>query len=933
MRPWYPWFLFPALGLLALTIEQGGFEAFRAGRFSDSGANLYVSRAGRIQVVNRWDLNNDGFNDVLISNDHDMLETVDAFIYWNGEAGFRNLLPELWRERPLAQTLFGLLDRRGEGVTRLPAFGGGRSLIADLNRDGYPELVFCNYIHNYPGIRSAYLYWGAKDGFRTDRRVELPTNWASGVAAADLNQDGWPDLVFANQGAEAGLSNLSREVGLESFLYWGSQRGFDPGQPTRLPTRGARDVAIADLNGDGAPDIAFLNGAREAKDLQVFWGGAGAYTAGRSQTIPLPDPTALRAADLDRDGKADLVIAAAGGRQSLGLERNTDDSEPAVLILPGAAPLLEPGRMKRLPADQPRDVALADLDGDRYPDIAVAHAGGTASAVWWGGPSGFTAERSAKLPTLSANGVTAADFNGDGRLDLAFANSHNGETHDVPSYIYWGSQRGFAPYLRTELQSFGAASVASGDLNGDARPEVVFINQYSGRYSGKLHSSIFWGNPHHHYSTASMTQLPTRGAYDSTAADFNDDGWPDIVFSNSYIQSAYLYWGGREGFSPDRRQILDVGASYASNAADFNRDGYLDLAFSGIAEGKPRGTILWGSARGFEIARATRLALQARRSALTQVAADFNRDGFLDLSFSDHYFGSLEIYWGGPEGFSESRRWVRQMHGGGLSVADLNGDGILDFVIPGMFNAASRSYNNRTRVYLGTPDGTPSPSAVADLEAFGSIECAISDLNLDGKADLACSNYMSDATRSLPLFIYWGLGEGRFSNANRTALPAESSAGVQTLDLNADGYPELIVHNHLKDGDHSIRSAIYWNGPRGFDPASRTELPTFGPHFSQMAPVGSVSGRKLEEWFIAAPIRLPGSGRRVRLKWSAREPEASRLEMEVRSADSREALEKEGWEPAAQPRPAREWVQYRARFLSRDAACWPVLDRVELSRE
>lgn len=97
-------------------------------------------------------------------------------------------------------------------------------------------------------------------------------------------------------------------------------------------------------------------------------------------------------------------------------------------------------------------------------------------------------------------------------------------------------------------------------------------------------------------------------------------------------------------------------------------------------------TILWGIRAGLLGVRATRLPLRAKRSALTLVIADLNRDGILDVSFSDHYFGVLEIFWAQRTG-TPRRAWSREISGGGLSVADLNGDGILDFVIPGMFDA------------------------------------------------------------------------------------------------------------------------------------------------------------------------------------------------------------------------------------------------------
>ena len=367
-----------------------------------------------------------------------------------------------------------------------------------------------------------------------------------------------------------------------------------------------------------------------------------------------------------------------------------------------------------------------------------------------------------------------------------------------------------------------------------------------------------------------------------------------------------------------------------------NRDGYLDLVVSGTFEGKATGTILWGSEKGLGALEKTRLPLRTKRNALTLVIADFNRDGRLDLSFSDHYFGILEIFWGSADVYSSARTWWRTMPGGGLNVADFNGDGWLDFVVPGMFDAQRKSYNNQTKVYLGTKDGTPSLEPVAELEAYGSIECAIADLNRDGYLDLACTNYMSDSTRSLPMFVYWGAEGGRFSNANRTVLPAESSAGVQTLDLNGDGYPELIVHNHLKDGQHATDSSIYWNGPQGFDRSRRTSLPALGPHFSQMVQPGNLYTRRLEEFFESEPLDL-GQGKRVKTaRWSGEAGSGSSLQLALRAADSPRELQKQSWTEIGADgsyRGAGRWVQYRATFRSVDAARWPLLQEVLIETE
>src|SRR3989304_5906400 len=102
------------------------------------------------------------------------------------------------------------------------------------------------------------------------------------------------------------------------------------------------------------------------------------------------------------------------------------------------------------------------------------------------------------------------------RPSFRYRASRRLSTHDVPSYIYWGSPTGFAPYLRSGPQGFGAAAVSVADLNLDGKPEVLLVNQYSGRVEGKVLSTVFWGNPHSYYSAASMTSLPSAGAYDTT---------------------------------------------------------------------------------------------------------------------------------------------------------------------------------------------------------------------------------------------------------------------------------------------------------------------------------------------------------------------------------------------------------------------------------
>lgn len=932
------------------SIVQTGFEAFSRGTMGNGGENLYVSRAGAVQTINQWDINRDGYNDVLISNDHDMDETVDAFVYWNQGKGFRSFLPDQWQRGPLAHVLFDLQDKQAEsGVTRLPTQGGGRSIVMDLNNDGYPDIVFCNYIHNTPGIRQASVYWGGPDGFSVNRKTELPTNWAYGVAAADLNGDGYPDLVFANEGAEAGIENLAPDKGLSSYVYWGSPTGYDVSRRTLLPTQGARDVAIADINHDGYPDIAFVNNSPHGKNVQVFWGSAKGFSDNAVQTIPLENATAIRAADVNGDGFPDLVVATettfSTGPGAIG--KHTGKVQNNVYVFPGSAQGVAVERKITLPALDPNDVAVGDFNHDGFADVAIANSSDGVSStvpsyVYWGSANGFDVKRRTELPTLSATGVAVADINGDGFPDLIFSNYDDGRTYDVPSYIYWGSAQGYAPYLRSEIQGFGAVSVVAADLKGDGRTDVVLVNSASGNFGG-LDTNIFWGNAQHYYSTASMSGVPGNGTYGDTVADLNGDGYNDLVLSASYHHGSYVYWGGPKGFSVDRRTTLPVDITYTTAAADLNRDGYLDLTLSGTENGKAVGYVLWGGKAGYSKERETVLPLKLSRSGTHRVA-DLNHDGYLDLIFTDNYFGEMQIFWGGPEGYSEKRSWTGNLGiGGVVQLADLNGDGNLDFIVAGSFDAKRKSRNTVSRIYWGTPEGTPSLKNPVELEAYQSEDCAIADLNHDGYLDLVFSNYMSDSTRELPIFIYWG-GKDGYSNARRTDLPAESSAGIETEDLNADGYADIIVHNHVKDGRHTGPVYIYWNDHGKFDRNNKTDLPAFGPHFSQQVNPGNLYTRKMEEEYVSAALEIPAGARLNELAWKGEEEHGAKLKFQVRSAADPQALKQAKWsgpegagsfyvQSGSELRgvEARDrWVQYRAVFTSPDGGAWPTLTEVTL---
>jgi len=703
------------------------------------------------------------------------------------------------------------------------------------------------------------------------------------------------------------------------------------------------DCAAADINGDGHIDLVFLNNNSKVKNAYIYWGNGHDFSAARRTTLAVDDPKSVTAADLNGDGKADLIVTGAGGRTS---------------IFYGASEGIEQKPRFTLPSNAANTALVADLNRDGRLDIALANTKGDTSFVYWGTSQGFSPAQRMELPTLQAWGVASGDLNGDGWPDLVFANSSDGHTSDVNSYIYWGSPAGYAPHYRTELQTFGAVSAQIADFNRDGRNDLVFVNQSSGRSDEAIDSYIFWGNAQHFYSASSMSRLPTISADKSSAADLNDDGYADIVITNTEDGAPiYLYWGGPKGYSPARRTEIPLPDAYGTSVADLNRDGYLDLLVSvgprgvagmglaaqGLTKNHGYATILWGGPDGYSIKRRQDLAIRPQ-FPFSNAIADLNKDGYLDLLFPDRNGDQLQIVWGSKAGYDvKNSTFLPTNSSPSLEVADVNGDGWLDVISPNGQDWKTQTRHTRSYIYLGGPDGF-SPTRRFEVESVSAHEAAVADFNLDGYLDIAFSSYQGDEHRNVPTFIYWGGPDRTFSDARRTMLPSHGGCGVLAADLNQDGYPDLFVWNHMKDGNHSFDSWIYWGGKEGFSVKHRTSVPTAGPHYSMGVDIGNLYDRKPEEYYISRVHKIPDGLHVARLAWDAVVVPGTSVKLQLRTAGTREALQAAPWqgpngangfyekagEAVKSIAGGQHWAQYRIIFAGLGAGNSSVVKSVEM---
>jgi len=387
----------------------------------------------------------------------------------------------------------------------------------DLNGDGHLDIVVSNWRNTSGTTGSSYIFMGAAKGaINATKPDTLPTNSSSANAIADLNQDGIPDIVYANYG-------IAGATAVNSFVFWGTQLGKYSGtHGAPLPTVSARDTAIADLNGDGELDVVFANlhkgNSYQTKSF-VYWGqGNGVFKVSKRAELPTLGGIGIGIADLDRDGMLDLVFA-----------NYYDNSNWAIN-----------------------------------------------SYIYWGQPGATTYSTSFRsgVPSVGAHGLTIADLNADGELDIAFANNRSTAVKTgINSYVYWGHNQGtYSASLRTELPTLGASSVSAARLDKDQHLDLLFCN-HNDASAVAINSYIYWGSAAKYpYGGGKPEPLPTQGATGNIIADYSGDGLLDIVVLNQrdkskkYTINSYVYWGQKGGVY-DSSQLLKlptVGGSYST---------------------------------------------------------------------------------------------------------------------------------------------------------------------------------------------------------------------------------------------------------------------------------------------------------------------------------------------------------------------------------
>jgi uncharacterized protein (TIGR03437 family) len=316
-------------------------------------------------------------------------------------------------------------------------------VTADFNQDGILDLAVT--VAHVSGPGSIMVFPGKGDGtFLAPTSIPAPGSLWS-LVTGDFNKDGHTDLAAVN----SGTSQTTDQV----VVFLGQGDGtFDP---PKTYNAGVGSLVVGDFNGDGIDDIAVAN----STGINLLLGKAdGTFTPGAN--IPFPSGSgveSLVAADLNRDGKLDLVAGFVGGGLMvlLGHGDGTFGISANYPSLPGFDP------------DNPWNISVVvgDFNSDGIPDLLVNNAN-----LFVGNGDGTFQFQTIDLPATYGP-LIAADFNGDGKLDVASGLVDVGYVTLVGLYPF---RRGPAIFLNLSHPSALVSVVSAADFsNGPMSPHSI----------------------------------------------------------------------------------------------------------------------------------------------------------------------------------------------------------------------------------------------------------------------------------------------------------------------------------------------------------------------------------------------------------------------------------------------------------------------------
>jgi uncharacterized protein YfaP (DUF2135 family) len=653
----------------------------------------------------------------------------------------------------------------------------GSVAVGDFNGDGILDVAVTNYCGSDPTCQnnkgSVSILLGKGDGTFIPYAEYATGAGPESVVVSDFNGDGKADLAVAIFNCVHGCG-----PGSVSIFLGNGDGSFQTPQDFATGT-GPTSVAVGDFNGDGKKDLALTNEMDNTVSI-LLGNGNGTFRTHMDYATALA-PAGVAVGDFNGDGKADLAVANYGH-----LTVNPDTGN-TVSILLGKGDGTFRTHVDYATGIFPDSVVVADFNGDGKADLAIANFNGNSVSVLLGNGDG-SFQRHADYGTGSNTAfVSIGDFNGDGKFDLVASNFNE----NTISVLLGKGDGTFRARVDNSSGGFWPDSVAVGDFNDDGKSDLAVVNCGSCQSPSREDTvGVLLGNGDGTFRK--VVNYPTGTSPQSViVVDVNGDGKPDLVVADSCgtkgceAGSVSVLLGNGDGtFQPP--MDFDTGPGAVSVATgDFNRDGKVDLVTANIGGNSNTVSILLGNGDGtFE----PHVDYTTGRGPRSVAVGDFNGDGKADLVTADSAHNAVSILLGNGDGtFGLPTQFAAGRSPNSVVIGDFNRDGNQDLAVTNISGT-----HGSVSILFG--DGRGSFQPHVDYPA--GIRCTdvkIGDFNGDGIEDLAVVGGASYGPS-----VLLGNSDGTFGAPTLFGAGYYETA-IAVGDFNKDGIPDLVTANNYSN--------------------------------------------------------------------------------------------------------------------------------------